>query len=437
MGNFPGRTTVEEPVTPTIMAHAVPIVRRERIFYGWIVVVATFTVLFIAYGIQFSFGVFMHYISLDTGWDRGSLSLPYSLYVFVYSALGFASGRLTDRYGPRRVLTIGGCLLGGGVMLTGSAHMLWQFYIALGLFAACGMSAAYVPCNATVVRWFTIRRGLALGLTSSGTSLGMFVFPPIATALIAVCGWRHAYSILGLLALVTIILCARFIVRDPEQMGLHPDGDEPRRHHTFDRLADQRPEAVWTLGSAQQTVAFWVLTAIFTLTWLVVFMPMVHIVPFAIDLGIPQFRAAMTISMIGLAGFVGRLVIGPISDRAGRLVSLGVCLILQALAFIGFALSRELFLLYLSAGLFGLSYGGVTALFPALIGDYFGRIAVGAIVGFIFAVAGAPAAFGPLIAGYLFDFTGSYRLAFELSAILNLLALSLIFSLRKPQLASA
>lgn len=184
--------------SPTITAPAAPIVRRDRIFYGWIVVVATFTVLFIAYGIQFSFGVFMHYISVDTGWDRGSLSLPYSLYVFVYSALGFASGRLTDRYGLRRVLTIGGCLLGCGVMLTGSAHVLWQLYIALGLVAACGMSAAYVPCNATVVRWFTIRRGLALGLTSSGTSLECSFFRRSRRPLIAVCGWRHAYSISSL-----------------------------------------------------------------------------------------------------------------------------------------------------------------------------------------------------------------------------------------------
>ncbi len=144
---------------------------------------ATFTVLLIAYGIQFSFGVFMHYISADTGGDRGTLSLPYSMYVFVYSALGFASGRLTDRHGLRRVVTIGGCLLGGGVMLIGNAHALWQLYMALGVIAACRMSARYVPCNATVVRWFTIRRGLALSITSSGASFGMFVFPPIATAL--------------------------------------------------------------------------------------------------------------------------------------------------------------------------------------------------------------------------------------------------------------
>jgi MFS family permease len=437
MSNFLGRNNVDEPRAQIVAAPAAPIKRGVRIFYGWIVVVAAFSVLFIAYGIQFSFGIFMHYISADTGWDRGSLSLPYSLYVFVYSALGFGSGRLTDRYGPRRVITIGGCLLGAGVMLIGNAHAPWQLYFALGLIASCGMSATFVPCNSTVVRWFTIRRGLALSITSSGASFGMFVFPPIATALITACGWRRAYAILGLLGLIAITLCAQFIVRDPEQMGLSPDGDQPRTHHASASYTDQTRGADWTLASAQHTVAFWLLTAIFTLTWLVVFVPMVHIVPFAIDLGIPQFPAAMTISAIGLAGFVGRLAIGPISDRVGRLGSLGVSLLLQALSFGGFALSQQLFPLYLSAALFGLSYGGITALFPALVGDFFGRIAIGAIVGFVFAVAGAPAAFGPLLAGYLFDFSGSYRSAFELSATLNLLALSLVFFLRKPHLASA
>ena len=409
---------------------AIAEVTQRGFFYGWMVVGFAFTILCVAYGIQFTFGVFMPFISADTGWDRVSLSLPYSLYVFVYSALGVVSGRLTDRLGPRIVLTVGGCLLGSGVMLVGQVHALWQFYVVFGLIAAAGMSAAYVPCNATVVRWFTLRRGLALSITSSGASFGMFIFPPLATALIAAYGWRRSYAILGLLATFTIVSCAAFIVRDPETMGLDPDGQAPLPSHD---VPDNSFSDDWTLAEARRTSAFWLLNVIFALTWLVVFMPMVHIVPFAVDLGISHFRAAMTISVIGFAGFAGRLAIGAISDRFGRLLTLGMCLLLQALSFVGFTMSSGLSLLYLSAAVFGFSYGGVTALFPALIGDFFGRAAVGAIVGFIFALAGSPAAFGPLIAGYIYNATNSYHAAFELSAELNVAALLLIFLLKKPQ----
>jgi MFS family permease len=162
---------------------------------------------------------------------------------------------------------------------------------------------------------------------------------------------------------------------------------------------------------------------------------MVHIVPFAVDLGISHFRAAMSISIIGFAGFGGRLLIGTISDRLGRVATLGSCLMLQGVSFIGFTFSTGIALLYIAAALFGFSYGGVTALFPALIGDFFGRLAIGAIVGIIFALAGSPAAFGPLIAGYLYDTTHSYREAFELSAALNLIAFAMVFWLKRPQRA--
>ena len=374
----------------------------------------------------------MPYISADTGWDRGALSLPYSMYVFVYSALGLVSGRLTDRWGPRVVLMTGGCLLGSGIMLMSRVGMLWHIYLVLGLLAASGMSAAYVPCNATVVRWFTLKRGLALSITSSGASFGMFIFPPLTTALIAGYGWRGAYLILGALALCTIIGCATFIVRDPEKMGLHPDG-QARELSLLPGPSDVTDSESFTLAQARRTGAFWLLNLTFTLTWLVVFMPMVHIVPFAVDMGISPFRAAMTISVIGFAGFAGRLAIGTLSDRFGRVATLGVCLLLQALSFAGFRISSGMPLLYLAAAVFGFSYGGVTALFPALIGDFFGRAQVGAIVGFIFALAGSPAAFGPLIAGYMYNAAHTYTAAFDLSAMLNAIALLLLFLLKKPQ----
>jgi OFA family oxalate/formate antiporter-like MFS transporter len=358
--------------------------------------------------------------------------MPYSLYVFVYSALGAVTGRLTDRWGPRVVLTVGGCLLGCGIILMSQVHALWQIYVVLGLIAASGMSAAYVPCNATVVRWFTQRRGLALSVTSSGASFGNFLFPPLVAALISAYGWRSTYLILGLLGMAVISLCASFVVRDPEKMDLYPDGrrpveSSPARTHESVPITDE-----WTLASAKRTSAFWLLNAIFTLTWLVIFMPMVHIVPFAVDLGISPVRAAMTISVIGIAGFAGRLLLGPISDHLGRISALGLCLLLQALAFVGFVFTTSLASLYPAAAVFGFSYGGATMLFPAIVGDFYGRTAVGAIVGFIFAVAGAPAAFGPLIAGYIYSVTGHYSAAFILSAGLNIAALLLLLLLKKP-----
>lgn len=226
-------------------------------------------------------------------------------------------------------------------------------------------------------------------------------------------------------------------MRDPEKMGLHPDGQTPAEPLPGTTVESGVLTEEWTLASAKRTSAFWLLNAIFTLTWLVVFMPLVHIVPFAVDLGISPIRAAMTISVIGIAGFVGRLSMGAISDRLGRLPALGLCLLLQTLSFVGFVLSTGLASLYPAAAVFGFSYGGATTLFPAIVGDFYGRTAVGAIVGFIFALAGSPAAFGPLIAGYLYTATGHYHGAFFLSAGLNRAGLFLLFFLKKPQYPAA
>lgn len=404
----------------------------RRPFYGWLVVAACFGIMLVAYGIQFSYGIFLPAIADETGWDRTSLSLAFSLYVLVYSALGAASGRCTDRFGPRLVIGAGGLLLGGGLMLTSRVDALWQIYLSLGLLAGLGMSAVYVPCNATVVRWFAWRRGLALGLVSSGQGFGNLLLPPLVAVLVAGYGWRSTYLLLGLVGALLIVLCAGLLVRDPERLGLHADGFAPV---AATGQGSARPaEPVWTLASARRTAALWLLTAVFTMTFLVVFLPMVHVVPFALDLGVPPVRAALVLSLIGAGSLVGRLLSGAISDRLGRVPTLGTALSMQALAFLGFLASTGVGLLYPSALLFGLSWGGASILFPAIVGDFFGRLAVGTILGFVWAIAASAAAFGPVVAGYLYDLTGSYGGAFALSAGLNLAAACLVLFLRKPRL---
>jgi len=402
-----------------------------RIFYGWIVVAACSGILSVAYGIQFSYGVFLPAMATDTGWDRTSLSAPFSLYIFLYSALGAASGWCTDRWGPRVVIVCGAVLLGIGLALTSRVDEQWQLYVSLSLIAALGMSAVYVPCSATVVRWFVQRRGLALGISASGQSLGNLLVPPLAAVLIASYGWRPTYLALAVVGAVLIAACAGLLVRDPERMGLRSDGIAPPLD--VDPAAPRvAPEAEWTLGAARRTATFWLLTAVYTMTWTVAFLPMVHIVPFALDLGVSPVRAALAISLIGLGSLGGRLLSGVVSDRIGRLPLLGLGLLMQALAFLGFLASTGAGLLYASALLFGLAFGGTSILFPAIVGDFFGRLAVGRILGLSWAISASAAAFGPVIAGYLFDRTGAYDSAFLLSAALNVGAASLVLLLRKP-----
>ena len=399
------------------------------VFHGWKVVTAAFVILFTAYGAQYSFGVFFNALLQEFHWSRASLSGIFSLYAFGYSVAGFPAGRLTDAWGPGRVIACGALFLGGALAAMAGVTALWQPYLLYGVIAALGMGTAYVPCNSTVVKWFVRRRGLAVGLASSGGSVGTFVLPPLAQVAVTGLGWRGAYLVLGVSVFTVLVATAPVMRRDPESMGLHPDGDATP------------PPAVraggrgFRLSEAIRTGTFWLLTAVFAATWIPVFIPLVHLVPLARDLGHSPLVAAAAVSVLGGGAVLGRLIMGPTSDRLGRRPTLALGMVLQAGAFTAFTVARELPSLYAAALLFGFSYGTISTQFPAIVGDFFGRTHAGSIVGSLFALAGCMAAWGPLLAGAIYDATGSYRPAFLLAAGLNLLAVGLLTACRPPRRA--
>lgn len=393
------------------------------------------SVLGIAYGAQFSYGVFVRAMEDDLGWSRGQLAAPQAAYIFVYSALSFLSGIATDRYGPRVVIALGAVLLGSAYAMMSLVTSLWQVYLILVVVGAIGMSASFVPCNATVVKWFVRKRGRALGVSASGNSLGNIVVPLIAASLISTFGWRQSWLLLGIGAAVIMSAAASAMARDPESVGLLPDGDahDPRVvPRAVGAAATATVEAAYTAREAMRTQAFWIIYGVYLLTWMAVFIPLVHAPAFTEDLGYSTLTGASVVSAIGLGGLFGRLTVGPASDRVGRRPALATMLVFEASAFVLLALGSTLSLLYPAAFLFGFAYGGGVVVFPALAGDFFGRASAGAIVGMIFAAAGAPAATGPFVAGFLFDATGSYRVAFVLGAIVNLASLGLLTQLRPP-----
>jgi MFS family permease len=209
-------------------------------------------------------------------------------------------------------------------------------------------------------------------------------------------------------------------------MGLHPDGAAAPPPAARDGAHGL------SLGAAMRTGAFWLLAAAFTATWLPVFIPLVHLVPFARDLGHSAETGAWLVSALGGGAVLGRLVMGAVSDRIGRRPTLVTAMALQAIAFLGLAAAHGLGALVVTALVYGYSYGTISTLFPAIIGDFFGRAQAGSLVGFLFMLAGSMAAWGPLAAGAVYDATGGYALAFRVSAGVNVLAAVLLTMARAP-----
>ena len=399
-------------------------------FYGWIVVACAFLVLFFTYGVQYSFGVFIPPMIDELGWRRASLGGVFSLYSLVYMGFSLLSGRLTDTLGPRRVIGLGGVLLGLGIMATSQISAQWQLYLCYGLVAALGMSTAYIPCNMTVVRWFHIRRGLALGIASCGASCGILVVPLLASFIIDQADWRVGLFTLGAALFIAINVVARFMVRGPDLLGLQPDGAATPPSSGVAYVGSAGDDlAAWTLSEARATITFWMLLLAFTIALLTVTVPFVHVPLFARDIGLSAMGGAAAISVIGLFALIGSIALGALSDRIGRKAAMALALCVQIAAFLIFLEADDSIMLYVGAAAFGFFYGGIASLFPALVGDLFGRTHAGAIGGFIFGGAGVLGAWGPAVAGYLRDVDGDYRLAFSLCALAATCALLLFLFL--------
>jgi len=397
-------------------------VSEAGIYPGWFVVAAAFVVLFVVYGIQFSFGTFVDAVSADTGWPEARIQLIFALYVFGYSALSAVSGTLTDRLGPRIVVGSGAVVLTAGYLIWAAAPNLWVVLIGLGMVAPIGMSASWVPCSATVVRWFVERRGTALAVTTAGGSLANIVVPPVAAAMIGWWGWRAALSAMAAVGGVAMLAAALRMHRGPDSLGLAVQSG--------DRRTTAAEERSMTVSEASQTTEFRLVLAMYAMSFVVVFLPFVHVNQFATTLGAGPVRAATAISAIGIGGLAGRLAAGPASDRFGRRRITTVAFGSEFVAFAGMTVATGMATLYPAAVLFGFSYGATVTLLPALVGDYFGPGHAGAIVGRVFGIAGSMAAVGPYAAQLLVDATGNYRVAFGLSAAV--IAFALLLSLRLP-----
>jgi MFS transporter, OFA family, oxalate/formate antiporter len=393
---------------------------KPRIFYGWFVVAGTFAVTFVGFGCAYTFSAFLPSLQHDFAASRGSVSLVFSLAGFVYFALGAVSGPLADKWGARRLAVVGMVVTGLGLALASVARTLVEVYTAYGLGVGLGIGLSYVPVLGVMQRWFVRRRGFASGIGVAGIGVGTLVMPPVAAFLINAFGWRETYLIFGVFAAVVGGGLAFLIEDDPRGRGLGPDGDPmPAGSQPVTRAKASMLAAVKSPRFAGLFVAS-------LLGSFGVFVPFVHLVPYALDHGVPQAAAVLLLGAIGVGSTAGRFFLGGLAARLGRSLSMALMITGMALAFAVWFLSVNLWSLAVFALLYGLFYGGWVALLPAVVADYFGATNLGGMIGLISLGIAFGTLIGPSAAGFAFDVNQSYTLPILASAASYVVAAAIL-----------
>lgn len=401
----------------------------NRLFYGWVVVITFFIICTTLYGVYFSFGIFFKSIESEFNLTRAATSAILSANVLLGGIFAFFAGWLLDKFGPRSVVLLMGLFSGLSLLLTSQTNALGQLFLTYGLLLAMGTGAIFVVPTSTIARWFNKKRGLALGIASSGIGLGPAFIAPFATYLIARFDWRLAYLIIGLITWVIVLPLSRLLKGDPQEIGARPDGAKAKVTGDVKDSIISLPSL--SLHQALRTRSFWLVLFTWVLYAFNVFLVTTHLVPHATDIGFSAGEAATIVSVLGGGAIAGRVLMGIASDRIGRRLTPIVCTLLLAGAMLWLVGSQELWRLYLFAAIFGFGYSGVSSSMGALLGDTFGLGKIGSILGLLEIGLGTGAAIGPVVGGLIFDINQSYVLAFFIGTALMLVATLLITFIRR------
>ncbi len=392
----------------------------KHLYYGWVMVLITTCVLATQGLIFYSFGIFLKPLTAEFNWERGALSAALSMNGVVAGLLAIFIGRLSDKYGPRLLVTANGLLTGMAFLLLSQISSLWQVYLIWGLPMGIAGGCAFIPLISTIPRWFAKNRGIAMGIATTGFGLGGVIAPPLAQWLISGYGWRQAYIILGLIILIIITPLAQFLKHSPQQIGLKPFGEN-------ETVKDEQSLASAIGGisfkQAIKTSRFWVFGSILFCFFFGLQVIIVHIVPHAVDIEIPATVAVGILSIIAASSIIGKLLMGFIADKIEARRALTACLTLATLTLIWLLFANEIWMFYLFAVLFGIAYGGVIPLENLIPAELFGLKSLGMILASLMLFFTAGGAVGAPLAGYIFDVTRSYRLAFLICVIIFALGL--------------
>lgn len=368
--------------------------------------------LALAYGIWYAYSVILVALLQEYGWSRSVLAGAFSVFTLVHGAGNPLIGTLCDRLRPLGLMAAGGGALGLALWADSYIASPWQLYLFFGVFTAIAVAAAgWIPAIVQVQRDFQDKLGLALGIVSAGVGVGMLLVVPLTQFLIDAYGWRTAFRVLAAICVLWIVPSSLFLARRKPT---------PRRSPQVAVAAGRNaPSSTATLGEAVRGVPFWLMLAAFFFGNVCSQTMHVHQVAYLVDLGVSAMIAASVVGVVGVSSIAGKIGGGWLSDRFEReLVYVGGITIMVAAvaALAALTQTHAPWAIYGYAVLLGVGYSATASLIPAMVSDRFGGRHFGTIVGVGLMGSAAGSAVGPWMAGYLFDLSGSYMLAFAVAA---------------------
>ena len=417
---------------------------RTPFFYGWIILfTAGSTQVVRNSAASLTIAVFIFPLSEELGWSRTLIAGAASFGGLAASGVSPLVGWLVDRYGARLVLAASIFILGLSTVSLSWATVPVAFYLAYGVGRVIFSSPIQIGSSVLVSRWFVRMRGRASGILFGSHSVGLVLFPLIASVVIGVSGWREAWLVLGILVwAIALLPTTLLVVQQPEDVGLRPDGDDPAGSGqegqtgvaSFGPATTPTPEEpVWTLREAMRTPALWMFAAATGMTFLVQAGVNTHLAAYLRDQGLSAAFAGFGISMNAAVMGVGSIFWGWVTERVpARYVMAGVAFTVGgASGLFVIADSTPEILVYTL--LFGFGVGGLLSVPLVVYADYYGRRSLGAIRGVTEPLTTFGQAIGTVLAGLVFDLTDSYNLAFVTFAIMGGLATVLVLFARPPR----
>lgn len=396
---------------------------RRPINPAWVMLGVAFGSYFASSAVWGSFSVFMTALIDEFGWNRAAIALSVAISTFSSGLSTPIFGYLADRFGPKRVMLGGTLALGLALLGLSQASELWHFYVLFGLVVGASNTAlSGAPVSTLVVRWFQRRRGMALGFTQAGFSVGQLLQIPLVTFIVVNQGWRWAFVALGIIILAWMPF-VWFLGRDrPEEVGLRADGEREDAARTAPAATRPPQEPDVSLSCAARTAPFWLLVTTFGVCGFTVHMVMAHFATHAVDMGLSLSTAGTALSLMGGMNVAGTFLAGAISDRIGRKNPLALLYILRGLAILLLMNAHDPWSLYLAAAVIGFSFRATGPLTSGLCGDLFGIRSVGVIFGLVLMTHQLAGGVSAYAAGWAFDVTGSYTPVFLVGVALLVVA---------------